>query len=120
MAAGDGEMLSGRSSLFGAAAKFLKKFSESKRGAMAAWFALMLPLFLMGAALALDLSYLMMMKHKLQTAASASALAAAKKLPSKSHYLHSLFRSHLVPTKKERWKTFDLPPPAGGTHQETN
>ncbi|MDX1401560.1 MAG: TadG family pilus assembly protein, partial [Kiloniellales bacterium] len=76
-------MLSNRCSMLAAAKEFLKVFSRSKHGAMAAWFALMLPLFLMGAALALDMSYLMMMKHKLQTAASASALAAAKKLPSK-------------------------------------
>jgi Flp pilus assembly protein TadG len=56
-------------------------FIRDDDGAIAAWFALFLPVFIGIAALALDISYTTMMRHKLQTTASASALAGVSKLP---------------------------------------
>ena len=51
-------------------------FSDDK-GAIAAWFALFLPVFIGIGALALDISYTMMLRQKLQVTASSAALAGA-------------------------------------------
>jgi hypothetical protein len=56
--------------------KFRGIFSE-ENGAMAAWFALFLPVFVGMGALALDISYTMMLRQKLQMTASSAALAGA-------------------------------------------
>jgi hypothetical protein len=56
--------------------KFRGIFSE-ENGAMAAWFALFLPIFVGMGALALDISYTMMLRQKLQMTASSAALAGA-------------------------------------------
>jgi hypothetical protein len=51
-------------------------FSDEK-GVIAAWFALFLPVFIGIGALALDISYTMMLRQKLQVTASSAALAGA-------------------------------------------
>jgi Flp pilus assembly protein TadG len=69
-------------------------------GAIAAWFALFLPVFLGMGALALDMSYATMMRHKLQSTASASALAGVSMLPDQAAAVTEsmVYVDHNMPT----------------------
>jgi len=58
----------------------LKKFLRDEHGAVAAWFVLSLLVFLGAAALAIDISYAIFTRNKLQVTASAAALAGAAEL----------------------------------------
>lgn len=58
----------------------LKRWWAEERGATGVWFAATLPIFLGVTALALDMSYAMMMRQRLQITASSAALAGAKGL----------------------------------------
>ncbi len=60
--------------------KSLKRMFKEQGGMMAAWFALMIPVFIGITALALDMSYAMLMRQRLQVTASTAALAGAKGL----------------------------------------
>ncbi len=57
------------------------RFLREADGAIAVWFALSLPIFIGLAALAIDISFQMVMRNKMQVTASASALAGAALLP---------------------------------------
>jgi hypothetical protein len=60
--------------------RFLKRLICDQSGAVAVWFVIMLPIFLGVTALAIDMSYAMMMRQRLQITASSAALAGAKGL----------------------------------------
>jgi Flp pilus assembly protein TadG len=57
-----------------------KDFIREERGAVAAWFVLSLLIFIGMAALAIDISYAIFTRNKLQVAASSAALAGASQL----------------------------------------
>ena len=56
---------------------FLQRIIKDDKGAIAAWFALCLPIFIGMGAVALDWSYALMIRQKLQISASSAALAGA-------------------------------------------
>ena len=60
-------------------------FLSDKDGAMMAWFALFVPLFIAIGALVLDISYGMTARHKLQASAEAAAVAGASQLPDQAN-----------------------------------